>query len=103
MEAARQRFDKDIKEEILRRLQDARTSWITMSRDEIIEIGITAGLHKLRAIGEFERLAGAVWAGHLHPRKGSPFWFDSPPKEPIPRWITVDFPRWWFERRGMLP
>ncbi len=97
------RFDKDIKEEILRRFQDARTSWITMSREEIVEIGVNAGLHKLRAIGEFERLAGEVWAGHLKPKKGLPFWFDRPPKEPLPRWITVDLPRWWFERRGMLP
>jgi hypothetical protein len=97
------RFDKDIKEEILRRLQDARTSWITMSREEIEEIGVKAGLHKLRAIGEFERLAGEVWAGHLHSKNGPPFWFDSPPKEPITRWIAVDFPHWWFKRRGMLP
>ena len=100
MDAAREQFAKDIKAEILRRLQDESA---TMSRDEIVEIGVNAGLHKLMAIGEFERLAGNVWAGHLHTKNGRPFWFSSPPEKLMPRWIKVDFRRWWFENRGMLP
>jgi hypothetical protein len=74
-----------------------------MSRDEIEVIGVRAGLHQLMAAGKFERLAGEVWAGHIYPENGLPLWIDSPPKVPLPRWITVDLPRWWFKRRGMLP
>ena len=55
MNAALQQFDKDIKEEILRRLQGESA---TMNREEIEEIGVKAGLPKLRAAGEFMRLVG---------------------------------------------
>jgi hypothetical protein len=97
------RFDQYIKEEILHRLQDKSVTMSTMSRDEIEVIGVRAGLHQLMAVGKFERLAGEVWAGHIYPENGLPIWIDSPPKVPLPRWITVDLPRWWFTRRGMLP
>jgi hypothetical protein len=101
MDAARQQFDKDIKEEILRRLQ--HESFATMHRNEIEEVGVKAGLPRLRAAGEFLRLAGVVWAGHICPEDGVPIWLESPPKEPLPRWVEVDFHRWWFEGKGMLP
>jgi hypothetical protein len=55
MNAALQQFDKDIKEKILRRLQGESA---TMYREEIEEIGVKAGLPKLRAAGEFMRLVG---------------------------------------------
>lgn len=100
MDAALQQFNKDIKEAILSRLQDES---LTMSRDEIEAIGVKAGLAKLRAVGAFLHLAGEAWAGHICPEKGQPVWLDSPPKEPLPRWVSVDLHRWWFERNGMLP
>ena len=99
MDAALQQFDKDIKEEILCRLQGESA---IMSREEIEEIGIKAGLPKLRAAGEFVRLVGESWAGYIHPAKGAPFWLDSLPKEPLPRWVAVEFYRWWFQNKGML-
>ena len=82
MDAALHQFNKDIKEEILRRLQGES---FTMSREEIEAIGVKAGLPKLMAAGIFLQLAGEVWAGHIYPAKGKQFWLDSPPKEPLPR------------------
>jgi hypothetical protein len=100
MDAALQQFDKNIKEEILRRLQEEESA--TMSRAEIEEIGLKAGLPKLRAAGEFMRLAGEAWAGYIHPATGAPFWLGRPPKELLPRWVAVDFHRGWFQNKGML-
>lgn len=99
MEAALQQFDKEIKEEILHRVKVGSG---TMQCTEIEEIGVNAGLSKLRARGEFVRLAGEGWAGHIQLKSGVPIWVDSPPREPLPRWVAVDFHRWWFQRRGML-
>ena len=95
-----QQFKKDIKQEILRRLQGKSS---IMSRDEIEEIGVKAGLTRLRAAGMFMRLAGEVWAGHIYPVEGKQqFWLNSPPKEPLPRWTGVKFHRHWFQQKGML-
>jgi hypothetical protein len=100
MDAAIQQFNKDIKEEILRRLEGESS---IMSRDEIEEIGVKAGLPRLRAAGMFIRLAGEVWAGHIYPVKGEQqFWINNPPKEPLPRWTGVKFHRHWFQQKGML-
>lgn len=95
-----QQFKKDIKEEILRRLQGESS---IMSRDEIEEIGVKAGLTKLRTAGIFISLAGDVWAGHIFPtREEKQFWLHSPPKEPLPRWTGVKLHRQWFQQKGML-
>jgi hypothetical protein len=99
MEAALQQFDKDIKEEILQRVKHGNG---TMKCTEIEEIGVKAGLSKIRARGEFVRLAGESWAGHIQPKSGVPIWIVSPPREPLPPWVAVDFHRWWFQRRGLL-
>lgn len=99
VEAALQNFDKAIREEILNRVRDGSG---TMKCTEIEEIGVQAGLSKMRATGAFMRLAGEAWAGHIQPKSGLPVWLDGPPIEPLPRWVAVDFHRWWFQRRGML-
>jgi hypothetical protein len=95
-----QLFKKEIEEEILRRLRGESS---IMSRDEIEEIGVKAGLTKLRTAGLFISLAGDVWAGHIFPtRENKQFWLNSPPKEPLPRWTGVKFHRHWFQQKGML-
>ena len=100
MDAAIQQFNKDIKEEILRRLEGESS---IMSRDEIEEIGVKGGLTKLRTAGIFISLAGDVWAGHIFPtREQKQFWLNSPPKEPLPRWTGVNLNRQWFQQKGIL-
>ncbi len=103
MDATLQQFSRDIEEEILRRLQSESFSENSiMSRDEIEEIGVKAGLTKLRAAGLFISLAGEVWAGHIFPAKGAGYWLNSPPKEPLPRWTGVNFHRQWFQQKGKI-
>src|SRR3712207_2618954 len=97
MDAALQKFNEDITEEILRRLQGGR---FTMSRDEIEVIGLKAGLPELMAAVIFLQLAGEVWVGHVYPTKGEQFWIDSPPKEPLHRWAEVHFHPQWFKQTG---
>lgn len=100
MGAARHRFRQAIEDEILRRVEHESGS---MTRAELEEIGVNAGLPRERVEREFLRLAGTVWAGHIHPENGPSFpVFAPPPRQPLGRWVAVDFPRQWFQEEGML-
>ena len=100
MRTARQQFREDIASEILHRVKDESD---IMTRAELEAIGVYAGLAKERVEQEFLQLAGDVWAGHIHPVNGPSFWVDRPLKGPLASWTTVDFPREWFQDKGIVP
>jgi hypothetical protein len=100
MRTARQQFREDIASEILHRVKDESD---IMTRAELEAIGVYAGLLKEWVEQEFLKLAGDVWAGHIHPVNGPSFWIDHPLKGPLKPWTTVDFPREWFQEKGIVP
>ena len=100
MGRARRQFREDIESEILHRVKNESD---IMTRAELEAIGVYAGLAKERVEQEFLKLAGDVWAGRIHPVNGPPFWVDRPLKGPLKPWTTIDFPRDWFQEKGIVP
>jgi hypothetical protein len=95
---ARQRFRKEIEAEIIRRVE-ARSN-PRMSKSEIEEIGVAAGMRREVVALEFRSLAGDVWCGSVHPEDASePYYLDSPIRR-LPSWVAVDFESAWFHRKG---
>jgi hypothetical protein len=100
MGTAGRQFREDIESEILHRVKDESD---IMTRAELEAIGVYAGLPKEQVEQEFLKLAGDVWAGHIHPVNGQSLWVDRPLKGPLKPWTTVNFPREWFQDKGLVP
>jgi hypothetical protein len=98
--AARQGFRKGIEAEIMRRIEAC--SDLRMSKSEIEDIGVAAGMIQEDIASEFRSLAGDVWCGLVYPEdKSEPYYVDGPIRR-LPSWVAVNFELGWFHRKGKI-
>lgn len=97
---ARRQFRENVESEIVSRAKEQNYD---MTKAEIEDIGVNAGLPRERVEQEFLKLAGHVWAGYIYPEDGLAFWIGHPPRQRLRPWLSVVFDPSWLQRKGKIP